>query len=239
MVVKAQSEWAGSGFWNTITNSADRGGASRSPSRRRSLVTVLNVVMGTLIAWVLVRDRLLGKRALEVVIDIPFALPTIVAGLVLLSLYGPKQPDRRATWPTPERAVFLALAVRDRCPFVVRTVQPVLEELDPEVEEAAASLGRQPVHHLPAHRAAQPGAGHRRRCRAVVRPAISEYGSLVLLSGNLPIRTEVASVRILTLHRERQHRRRGRGRHRPAGRLARGDRAGRRHPATVGPPWLT
>ena len=95
--------------------------------------------MGTLIAWVLVRDRFFGKRALEVLIDIPFALPTIVAGLVLLSLYGPDSPlgiDIANTRP----AVFLAFLFVT-LPFVVRTVQPVLAELDREVEEAAASLG--------------------------------------------------------------------------------------------------
>ena len=95
--------------------------------------------MGTLIAWVLVRDEFVGKRALEVLIDIPFALPTIVAGLVLLSLYGPRQPigvDIANTRP----AVFVAFLFVT-LPFVVRTVQPVLAELDRDVEEAAASLG--------------------------------------------------------------------------------------------------
>ncbi len=96
--------------------------------------------MGTVIAWVLVRDRFRGKAVLDVVIDIPFALPTIVAGLVLLSLYGPQSPLGRERRPTPETAVFLALAFVT-LPFVVRTVQPVLEELEPDVEEAAASLG--------------------------------------------------------------------------------------------------
>ena len=124
--------------------------------------------MGTLIAWVLVRDRFFGKRALEVLIDLPFALPTIVAGLVLLSLYGRDSPlgiNVANTRP----AVFLAFLFVT-LPFVVRTVQPVLAELDREVEEAAASLGRQPVHHLPPDHPAQPDPGHRGRRRAVVRP---------------------------------------------------------------------
>ena len=103
------------------------------------LVTLINVVMGTVIAWVLVRDRFPGKTILNVIIDIPFALPTVVAGLVLLALYGPNSPIG-VHWAYTERAVTLALAFVT-LPFVVRTVQPVLEEIDADVEEAAASLG--------------------------------------------------------------------------------------------------
>ena len=152
--------------------------------------------MGTAIAWVLVRDQFRGKQLLEVVIDIPFALPTIVAGLVLLSLYGPSSP-LGVNWANTRVAVFLAFLFVT-LPFIVRTVQPVLIELEPEVEEAAASLGanrfttfRTVI--LPSLAPAiTSGSG------AVVRRGISEYGSLVLLSGNLPYSTEVASVRILS-----------------------------------------
>jgi sulfate transport system permease protein len=184
-----------SGFWNVITDSQTES-ALRLTITQAFLVTVVNVFMGTLIAWVLVRDQFFGKRALEVVIDIPFALPTIVAGLVLLSLYGPKSPIGVNVANT-QRAVFLALAFVS-LPFVVRTVQPVLEELDLDVEEAAASLGasqftifRRII--LPAlYPAISAGAA------LSFARGISEYGSLVLLSGNLANRTEVASVRILT-----------------------------------------
>ena len=160
------------------------------------LVTVVNVIVGSIIAWVLVRDRFWGQRILDVTIDIPFALPTIVAGLVLLSLYG-KQSPLGVDWANTETAVFLALAFVT-LPFIVRTVQPVLEELEHDVEEAAASLG----------------AGRLTIFRRIILPslfpaiaagaalsfarAISEYGSLVLLSGNLPFRTEVVSVRVVT-----------------------------------------
>ena len=160
------------------------------------LVTLVNVVIGTTIAWVLVRDHFPGKRVLEVVIDIPFALPTIVAGLVLLSLYGPSSP-LGLNWANTRIAVFLAFLFVT-LPFIVRTVQPVLIELEPEVEEAAASLG----------------ASRFTTFRSIILPSlapaitsgaalsfargISEYGSLVLLSGNLPYSTEVASVRILS-----------------------------------------
>src|SRR4051794_12703162 len=159
-------------------------------------VTALNMVMGTMIAWVLVRDRFPGMALLDLVIDIPFALPTIVAGLVLLSLYGPNSPIgvevNNTRW-----AVFLAMAFVT-LPFVVRTVQPVLEELETDVEDAAASLG----------------ATRFTTFRRVILPAlvpaicagaalsfargISEYGALVLISGNLANRTEVVSVRLFS-----------------------------------------
>lgn len=160
------------------------------------LVTLTNIVFGTLIAWVLVRDRFWGKRALEVVIDIPFALPTIVAGLVLLSLYGPNSPIGVDVANT-RIAVFLALLFVTT-PFVVRTVQPVLLELDPETEQAAASLGASRFTTF--RRILIPALAPAITAGAALSfaRAISEYGSLVLLSGNLPMRTEVTSVRILT-----------------------------------------
>src|SRR5690606_18176330 len=188
----AEGGWGG--FWRAVTNE-QTAAAIRLTVTQALLVTAVDVVMGTLVAWVLVRDSFPGKRLLELLIDIPFALPRIVAGLVLLSLYGPDGPlgvDVTSRRP----AVFLALLFVTT-PFVVRTVQPVLAELDPEAEEAAASLG----------------AGRLTIFRRIVLPAITpaiaagaalafargmgEYGSLVLLSGNLPFRTEVASVRIL------------------------------------------
>jgi len=194
VVVKAQAGgW--DGYWRTITN-PQTWAAIKLTVEQSLLVTLLNIVMGTLIAWVLVRDHFFGKRALEVLIDVPFALPTIVAGLVLLALYGPRSPIGIDIADT-RKAVFLALAFVT-VPFVVRTVQPVLEELDLEVEEAAASLGasrfttfRRVV--LPSLAPAI-GAG----AALSFARAISEYGSLVLLSGNLALRTEVTSVRILT-----------------------------------------
>ncbi|WP_228943170.1 sulfate ABC transporter permease subunit CysT [Nocardioides sp. Leaf374] len=160
------------------------------------LVTLVNVVVGTVIAWVLVRDRFWGKRALDVVIDVPFALPTIVAGLVLLSLYGPNSP-LGLHWAFTPNAVTLALAFVT-LPFIVRTVQPVLEELETDVEEAAASLGakRSTIFRrviLPSLVPAITAGAALSFARA-----ISEYGSLVLLSGNKPYETEVVSVRVLT-----------------------------------------
>jgi sulfate transport system permease protein len=194
-VIATSTEAGWSGFWRTVTNE-QTSAAIRLTVGTAAAVTVVNVVMGTLIAWVLVRDRFVGKRLVETVIDIPFALPTVVAGLVLLSLYGPHSPlglHLANTLPS----VFLAYLFVT-LPFVVRTVQPVLAELDPEVEEAAASLGasrlttfRRIV--LPALTPAICAGAALSFARAV-----SEYGSLVLLSGNLPMRTEVTSVRVLS-----------------------------------------
>ena len=183
-------------FWSTITN-GQTAAAIRLTVLTALGVTLVNVVMGPLIAWVLVRDRFWGKSVLEVMIDIPFALPTIVAGLVLLSLYGTDSPigiDIANERP----AVFLAFLFVT-LPFVVRMVQPVLEELDRDVEEAAASLG------------ASRFTTFRRIILPSLTPAItagaalsfargiSEYGSLVLLSGNLPSKTEVVSYRMTSM----------------------------------------
>jgi len=157
--------------------------------------TVVNAVVGTLIAWVLVRDQFPGKRLLEVVIDIPFALPTIVAGLVLISLYGPQSPFGIDLVGT-RRGVFLALLFVT-LPFVVRSVQPVLMEMDRDVEEAAASLG------------ATGFTTFRRIVLPTITPAVlsgsalafaralGEYGSVILISANLLGRTEVSSSFIL------------------------------------------
>jgi sulfate transport system permease protein len=160
------------------------------------LVTAINVVMGTVIAWVLVRDHFPGKALLDVVIDIPFALPTIVAGLILLTLYGPNSP-MGLHWAFTEPAVTLALAFVT-LPFVVRTVQPVLEELEADVEEAAASLGAKRVTVF--RRIILPSLVPAIAAGAALSfaRAISEYGALVLLSGNRPFETEVVSVRVLS-----------------------------------------
>lgn len=159
-------------------------------------VTAVNVVIGTIIAWVLVRDRFWGVSVLDVVIDVPFALPTVVAGLVLLSLYGNNSP-LGVNIANTRLAVALAIAFVT-LPFVVRAVQPVLEELDADVEEAAACLGAGPLAIFV--RIVLPSLAPAITSGAALSFArgISEYGSMVLLSGNLPNRTEVVSVRVLT-----------------------------------------
>jgi len=151
----------------------------------------VNSVAGLAIAWVLVRDDFRGKALVSAVIDLPFALPTIVAGLTLLALYGPNSPFHVDLAGT-RLGIGCALAFVT-LPFCVRSVQPVLAELDAETEEAASSLGasrRQVLGRvilpsvLPSVLA---GAG-----LAFAR-AVGEFGSVVLISGNLPFKTEVAS----------------------------------------------
>jgi sulfate transport system permease protein len=194
-VVATATEGGWSTFERAFTNE-QTAAAIRLTLTQAGLVTLVNIVMGTLIAWVLVRDHFFGKRALEMVIDIPFALPTIVAGLVLLSLYGPDSPVG-VNVANQRSSVFLAFLFVT-LPFVVRTVQPVLAELDREVEEAAASLGASRFTTF--RRVILPSLVPAIAAGAALSFArgVSEYGSLVLLSGNLPGKTEVTSVRILS-----------------------------------------
>ena len=178
-------------FWSSVTN-PQAVAALKLTLIVSAIVAAIDAVMGTLIAWVLVRDDFRGKRLVNALIDLPFALPTIVAGLVLLVLYGPRGPVGVNVAYT-QAAVALALLFVT-LPFVVRSVQPVLLSLEREVEEAAASLGassftvfRRVI--LPSLRPAiLAGVG------LAFGRAIGEFGSIVLISGNLPYETEVASV---------------------------------------------
>ncbi|HET8583399.1 MAG TPA: sulfate ABC transporter permease subunit CysT [Jatrophihabitans sp.] len=154
-------------------------------------VALVNALMGTLVAWVLVRERFRGAALLELVIDIPFALPTIVAGLVMLALYGGNSPVGIHLVGTRTGLFVTLLFVT--LPFTVRTVQPVLLDLDRDAEQAATSLGASGL------------ATFRRIVAPQLLPAVAsgaalsfaralgEYGSLVLISSNLPFKTEIAS----------------------------------------------
>jgi sulfate transport system permease protein len=150
------------------------------------LVTAINAVFGTLTAWVLVRDQFPGKQVLNVLIDLPFALPTIVAGITLLALYGTAIAYTK--WAVLLALMFVTL------PFCVRSVQPVLLELDKEMEEAAASLGASPL--VTFRRIILPNlvpaivSG----CALAFARAVGEFGSIVLISGNIPFDTQVSSV---------------------------------------------
>jgi sulfate transport system permease protein len=191
-----------SGFWDTV--SSPQAVAALKLSVVVSTLAVLTTALfGTIIAWVLVRDSFPGKSVVNAIIDLPFALPTIVAGLVIMALYGPRTPldfdigslHLRADVTFTRMAIYVALLFVT-LPFVVRTVQPVLIELDTEMEEAAKSLG----------------AGNFATFRRIVLPnilpgllsgvamafarAIGEIGAIVLIAGNLPFRTEVASIHL-------------------------------------------
>ncbi|HET6666465.1 MAG TPA: sulfate ABC transporter permease subunit CysT [Intrasporangium sp.] len=187
-VASFEDGWAG--FWEAVTAPAALA-SLRVTVLVSALVAGLNAVMGTLIAWVLVRDTFPGQRVVNALIDLPFALPTIVASIVLLSLYGPSSPIgvqlNATTWGLVVALAFVTL------PFVVRSVQPVLIEADREVEDAAASLG------------ASSWTTFRRIVLPTLGPAIfsgtglafaraiGEYGSVVLIGGNIPHQTQVAS----------------------------------------------
>jgi sulfate transport system permease protein len=138
LLAKAGSGGA-SAFWREIT-SPEALAAIKLTLAASAIVVVINAIFGTLIAWVLVRDEFPGKKVVNALIDLPFALPTIVAGLVLLSLYGKGSPVGVDVAFT-RSAVGLALLFVT-LPFVVRSVQPVLLELDVSMEEAAASWRR-------------------------------------------------------------------------------------------------
>jgi sulfate transport system permease protein len=183
VVVKAVSSGLGT-LWDSIDNTL----AIRAlviTMTASLIVAAIGAVMGTLVAWVLVRDTFPGKRFVNALIDLPFALPTIVAGLTLIALYGPNSPvgvDLAFT----RGAVIVALLFVT-LPFVVRSVQPVLLELDHEVEEASASLG------------ASNATTFRRIVLPALRPAIfsgaalafarsiGEFGSLALIAGKVQI----------------------------------------------------
>jgi sulfate transport system permease protein len=192
VVLRSTEEGLGA-FWTAISD-PEAVAAIRLTVITSLVIVAINAVMGTMIAWVLVRDEFRGKRIVNSLIDLPFALPTIVAGLTLLALYGNDSPIGVNVTYT-KVAVGLALLFVT-LPFVVRAVQPVLHEIDEEMEEAAASLG----------------ASNLRIFRSIVLPnltpaiiagcalafarAIGEFGSLVLITGNIPFDTQVASVYI-------------------------------------------
>ena len=185
-----------SSFWAAITT-PEAVAALKLTLVAALLVAIVNSIAGLAIAFVLVRDDFRGKALVSAVIDLPFALPTVVAGLTLLALYGPSSPFHVNLAGT-RLGIGAALAFVT-LPFCVRSVQPVLAELDAEIEEAAESLGatrRQVLRRilLPAILpAVLAGAG-----LAFAR-AVGEFGSVVLISGNLPFKTEVASSCIYSL----------------------------------------
>ncbi|KWX66298.1 sulfate ABC transporter permease [Mycobacterium sp. NAZ190054] len=183
-------------FWSAVSSPAAL--ASLRVTLTISIgVTVINAFFGLIVAWVLSRDNFPGKRLVDAVIDLPFALPTIVASLVMLALYGPASPIgihlQHTKWGVGVALLFVTL------PFVVRSVQPVLLELDREVEEAAASLGANNFTILtkvilPALLPSLlSGAG------LAFSRAIGEFGSVVLIGGAVPGETEVSSQWIRTL----------------------------------------
>jgi sulfate/thiosulfate transport system permease protein len=189
-------------FWETVTGA--RALASYRLSIGASLVAAaINSVLGLLAAWVLVRYEFPGKRIVDALVDLPFALPTAVAGITLTAMFAGNGWVGSWLEPLGIKVAFTWLGVVIALtfiglPFVVRTVQPVLQELDPEFEEAAATLG----------------AGRWQSLKRVVFPellpalstgfalafarAVGEYGSVIFISGNMPMRTEITPLLIVT-----------------------------------------
>lgn len=190
--------WAGisqgpESFWGTVTEPVVLAALALTVVLA-AIVTAINAVMGTVIAWVMVRYRFPGRSVADALIDLPFALPTIVAGLTLLALYGPGSPfGVNVAFTRVGIAIALLLVT---LPFVVRAVQPLLREADREAEQAAESLGATPA--VVFRRITLPeiipgvlsgsGLGFAR--------ALGEFGAVVLIAGNLPFKTQVASVTI-------------------------------------------
>ena len=185
-------------FWATVTDARVLAAYRLSFGASLTAATV-NVLFGAVVAWVLVRYRFPGRRLVDALIDLPFALPTAVAGISLTAIYADTGWLGRYLQPLHIKVAFAPLGVVVALtfiglPFVVRTLQPVLEDLDPEVEEAAASLG----------------APRGQTVWRVILPelwpvlltgfalafarALGEYGSIVFISGNMPMRTEIVPL---------------------------------------------
>jgi sulfate transport system permease protein len=192
----AQLSW--DELWNTVTDARVLA-AYRLSFGASAVAACINACFGLILAWVLVRYRFPGRRFIDALIDLPFALPTAVAGIALTAIYAHTGWVGRHLEPLGIQVAFAPLGVAVALtfiglPFVVRTLQPVLEDLDPEVEEAAASLG----------------AARTQAIRRVILPelwpvlltgfalafarALGEYGSIVFISGNMPMRTEIAPL---------------------------------------------
>jgi len=163
----------------------------------------INAAFGLLVAWVLVRYRFPGRKVVDALVDLPFALPTAVAGIALTALYAPNGWIGRLLEPLGIKVAFTPLGVLVALvfiglPFVVRTVQPVLEDLEPELEEAAATLG------------ADRWQAFRRVILPIVQPAlltgfalafaraVGEYGSVIFIAGNMPMVSEIVPLLIVT-----------------------------------------
>src|SRR6476469_2786545 len=183
-------------FWHSVS-SRQAVAALRFTLLVSVVVAAVNAVAGVAIAWTLVRDEFPGRRIVNAVIDLPFAIPTIVAGITLLALWGPKSP-LGVNIAFTQAAVGMALAFVT-LPFVIRSVQPVLREVDREMEEAAASLGASPAHI--ARRIVLPTITPAILSGAALAfaRAVGEFGSLVLISGDLPFHSQVSSVYVFKL----------------------------------------
>jgi sulfate transport system permease protein len=189
-------------FWQTITD--PRVVASYRLSIGASLAAAsINAVFGLIVAWVLVRYTFPGRRIVDSLVDLPFALPTAVAGITLTAIYAPNGWMGRLLEPYGLKVAFTRLGITIALvfiglPFVVRTLQPVIEDLDPEVEEAATSLGATRLGVLTRIIVPYLFPAWLTGFALSFARAIGEYGSVVFISGNMPMQTEIAPLLIIT-----------------------------------------
>ena len=167
------------------------------------IAALINVGFGFVVAWVLVRYRFVGKRILDALVDIPFALPTAVAGIALTTLYSSKGWLGALLAPLGIKAAYTPLGIIVALsfvslPLVVRSIQPVLEEFDPEVEEAAVLLGAHRGQRLMRIFLPELAPAILTGFALSMARAVGEYGSVVFISGNLPMRTEIAPLLIIS-----------------------------------------
>lgn len=166
------------------------------------LAALINVFFGVILAWVLVRYRFPGKRVIDAMVDLPFALPTAVAGIALTTLYAPNGWIGSLLTPLGIKVAFTPLGIVFALvfvglPFVVRTVQPIMEEIDKEVEEAAATLGANRLQTI--RRVLLPGLSPAVLTGFALAFArgVGEYGSVIFIAGNLPYVSEIAPLLIV------------------------------------------
>jgi sulfate/thiosulfate transport system permease protein len=189
-------------FWQTITD--ERVVASYRLSIGASLVAAaVNAVFGLIVAWVLVRYSFPGRRIVDSLVDLPFALPTAVAGITLTAIYAPNGWIGQLLEPYGLQVAFTRIGVTLALvfiglPFVVRTLQPVIEDLDPEVEEAATSLGATRLGVLTRVILPYLYPAWLTGFALSFARAVGEYGSVVFISGNMPMQTEIAPLLIIT-----------------------------------------
>lgn len=189
-------------FWSAVTS--DRVLASYKVTFGASLAAALfNMPCGLMLAWVLVRYDFVGRRVVDALVDLPFALPTAVAGISLTSLYSTNGLFGKLLEPIGIKVAYTPIGIWVALtfiglPFVVRTVQPVLQELEPEIEEASATLGASRLQTI--RRVVLPGLmpSVLTGFTLAFARAIGEYGSVVFISGNMPMRTEITPLLIIT-----------------------------------------
>jgi len=201
-VFARSAELTGGQFWSTVTD--PRVVASYRVTLSASLLAAtINTVFGLLVAWVLVRYRFPGRRLVDAMVDLPFALPTAVAGIALTTLYAPNGWIGSWLEPFGIKVAYTWLGITVALtfiglPFVVRTVQPVLDDLEVEVEEAAASLGARRWQTFLRVILPSVGPALLTGFALAFARAIGEYGSVVFISGNMPMQTEIVPLLIIT-----------------------------------------